>query len=137
MEVKAIDTLTLLSGKQVQITDKIIYSQPKLLDVIRFGEQEYYQILSNMTAIPSDMKSVLWDAGIDWMEFSDMELFYVMTERHGQRVTGILECPQKNSPARLIVDDENDLGQAEEMLPDVSEYLKEHELSEGCEIVAR
>jgi hypothetical protein len=79
MEVKAIDTLTLLSGKQVQITDKIIYSQPKLLDVIRFGEQEYYQILSNMTAIPSDMKSVLWDAGIDWMEFSDMELFYVMT----------------------------------------------------------
>lgn len=78
MGAVGIDTLSLLSGKSIKITDKITYTQPTLQDVIRYGEKEYYQVLSNLTAIPSDMKSILWDAGIDWMEFSDMELFYAL-----------------------------------------------------------
>ena len=80
MAAIGIDTLALLSGRKVQITNKIVYSQPTLQDVIRFGEREYYQTLSDLTAIPSDMKSILWDAGIDWMEFSDLELFYAMSK---------------------------------------------------------
>ena len=104
-------------------------------------EVSYFDILG-MTDEMMIREYLRSDVVPDWYRLEELnadrpELFYVMTERHGQRVTGILECPQKNSPARLIVDDENDLGQAEEMLPDVSEYLKEHELSEGCEIVAR
>ena len=78
MAAIGVDTLSLLSGKTVKITDKITYHQPTLRDVIRSGEKQYYQILSNLTAIPSDMKSILWDAGIDWMEFSDIELFYAL-----------------------------------------------------------
>ena len=78
MGAVGIDTLSLLSSKSIKITDKITYTQPTLQDVIRYGEKEYYQVLSNLTAIPSDMKSILWDAGIDWMEFSDMELFYAL-----------------------------------------------------------
>jgi len=107
MEVKAIDTLALLSGKQVSITDKIIYSQPKLYDVIRFGEQEYYQILSNLTAIPSDMKSVLWDAGIDWMEFSDMELFYALTHNMLIEKTNMF-FPNVDFSAFMLIKNQND-----------------------------
>ena len=81
MEVKGVDTLTLLSGRSVKITDKITYTQPTLQDVIKYGERDYYQVLSNLTAIPSDMKSILWDAGIDWMEFSDIELFYALSSQ--------------------------------------------------------
>ena len=81
MSIATIDSLTLLSGEPIIITNKIVYAQPKLEDVKRFGEKEYYQVLSNMTSIPSDMKSILWDAGIDWMEFSDMELFYALTNQ--------------------------------------------------------
>ena len=84
-----IDTLSLLSGQSVRITNKITYTQPTLEDVIRFGEKEYYQILSNLTAIPSDMKSLLWDAGIDWMEFSDMELFYALSSQIPKEKTSI------------------------------------------------
>lgn len=109
MEVKVIDTLALLSGKQVKITDKIMYSQPKLYDVIQFGEQEYYQILSNMTAIPSDMKSVLWDAGIDWMEFSDMELFYAMTQNMPIEKTNIFFPEIDFSTFELIKNQDDDL----------------------------
>ena len=47
-------------------------------DVINLGEEKYFHILSSMTAIPSDAKSVLWDAGIDWEELSDLEFFAMM-----------------------------------------------------------
>ena len=89
MSTVEIDALNLLSGKAIKITDKIIYLQPTLQDVIRFGEKEYYHILSNMTTIPSDMKSILWDAGIDWMEISDMELFYALTRQMEPEQTSI------------------------------------------------
>ena len=89
MSVVGIDTLSLLSGRTIKITDKITYIQPTLQNVIKFGEREYYHILSNLTAIPSDMKSVLWDAGIDWMEFSDMELFFAMSRQMKVEETSI------------------------------------------------
>lgn len=106
---KTVDALALLSGVKIQITNKIVYSQPKLKDVVRFGEQEYYQILSNMTAIPSDMKSILWDAGIDWMEFSDMELFFVMTQQLPADKTNIFFPNVDFSKFMLLQVDGNDL----------------------------
>lgn len=84
-----VDTLALLSGKSIKITDRITYVQPTLHDVIKFGEREYYHILSNLTAIPSDMKSILWDAGIDWMEFDDMQLFQALSSQMPMEKTGI------------------------------------------------
>ena len=81
MAVFEVDSLTLLAGNPVKITDKITFNQAKLMSVIQFGEKQYYQMLNDLTAIPSDLKSVLWDAGIDWMEFSDLELFYALSRR--------------------------------------------------------
>ena len=89
MAVFEVDTLTLLSGKSIRITDKITYAQPLLQDVIKFGERDYYHTLSNLTAIPSDMKSILWDAKIDWMKFSDLELFYALSSQMKKEKTEI------------------------------------------------
>lgn len=82
-----VDTLTLLSGEPIEITSKIKYVQPKLKTVIELGEKEYYMALNNLTAIPSDMKSILWDVGIDWMEFSDIELFYALSKQIDKKIT--------------------------------------------------
>lgn len=86
---KKIDSLQLLSGKPIQITSKIEFHQPLLKDVIDVGEQKYYQILSNLTAIPSDMKSVLWDIGIDWMELDDIELFASLSKGESMENTSL------------------------------------------------
>lgn len=104
-----IDQLMLLSGRPIRITDKITYAQPTLEDVIRFGEQEYYQILSNLTAIPSDMKSVLWDAGIDWMEFSDMELFYALAGQLPKEKTEIFFPEVDFTKFILVKNEDNDI----------------------------
>lgn len=104
-----VDTLALLSGKQIRITDKIVYAQPTLQDVIRHGEEDYYRVLSNLTAIPSDMKSVLWDAGIDWMDFSDMELFYALVSQIPYEKTRIFFPDVDFSKFILVKDQNNDL----------------------------
>lgn len=106
MAVVGIDTLSLLSGKSVRITDKITYAQPTLQDVIKFGEREYYHILSNLTAIPSDMKSILWDIGIDWMEFSDIELFYALASQIPQEKTNIF-FPDIDFSKFILINTEN------------------------------
>lgn len=105
MAVVTVDTLALLSGKSINITDKLSYRQPTLQDVIRFGELEYYQVLSNLTAIPSDMKSILWDAGIDWMEFDDMELFYALSRQIPKSKTSIF-FPEIDFQQTVILKDE-------------------------------
>lgn len=109
MAIVEVDSLSLLSGKQIKITDKITYAQPTLQDVIRFGEKDYYQILSNLTAIPSDMKSLLWDAGIDWMEFSDMELFYALSKSMPKEKTEIFFPNLDFSKFILIKNEYDDL----------------------------
>ena len=82
MDVKSnvVDTLKLISGDPIQITNKIVFKQPLLGQVMEFGEQRYYKLLADLTAIPSDVKYILYKNNIDWMEFDDMELFYAFSK---------------------------------------------------------
>lgn len=102
---KDIDVLRLLNGRPIKITSKIEFRQPTLNEVIEFGEKHYYQILSNLTAIPSDMKSLLWDNGIDWMELSDIELFYSLTKGMDNKETSVFFPNVDFSKFVLIKDD--------------------------------
>lgn len=47
-------------------------------------------MLYNITSIPSDAKSMLWDNGIDYCKISDMEYFILMTRGLTQDKTEIL-----------------------------------------------
>lgn len=76
-----IDPIRLYFGDDYRLTDQITIHQPKLGDVIDIGEEQYFHVVQMLTAIPSDMKAPLWDVGIDWMEFSDIEMFAVMASQ--------------------------------------------------------
>lgn len=73
-----IDQLQLYFGDDYIINDKIKISQPTIGDIVDFGEAQYFSVIHTITAIPSDMKSQLWDLGIDWMEIEDFELFMML-----------------------------------------------------------
>ena len=49
-------------------------------DLAEFGERDFFSVLHTITAIPSDMKSQLWDMGLDWMEVDDYELFIMLAQ---------------------------------------------------------
>lgn len=75
-----IDELQLYFGDDYVINDYITISQPSIGQVVDYGESSYFSTIYTITAIPSDMKSSLWDMGIDWTELDDFELFIMLSQ---------------------------------------------------------
>ena len=74
-----INELKLYFGDDYPINDYITLHQPKVNDVIEMGEADYYSTVYALTAIPSDMKSQLWDAGYCWEDIPDFNLFAMLS----------------------------------------------------------
>ena len=74
------DELQLYIGDDYVINDKIRVLQPTIRQIAEFGEKEFFSVVHTVTAIPSDMKSQLFDVGIDWMEIQDFDLFCMLSQ---------------------------------------------------------
>ena len=71
-----VDALFLYFGDDYVINDKIKLKQPTIGQIVDYGEGAYFSVVHQLCAIPSDVKSVLWDQmGIDWTKIEDFELF--------------------------------------------------------------
>ena len=55
------DELSVYRGKDIQITPKIIVTQPTLDQIERFGEKKYFNAIHTLTAVGADLKWQLWD----------------------------------------------------------------------------
>lgn len=75
-----VDDLQLYIGDDYIINDKIKVLQPTIRKIAEFGEKDFFSVVHTITAIPSDMKSQLWDMGLDWMEVDDFELFVMLSQ---------------------------------------------------------
>ena len=75
-----VDDLKLYIGDDYVINDHIRVLQPTIRQIAEFGEKEFFSMVHTVTAIPSDMKSQLWDMGLDWMEVDDFELFVMLSQ---------------------------------------------------------
>ena len=85
-----VDDLKLYIGDDFVINDNIKIYQPKIKAIAEFGEKDFFSVVHTITAIPSDMKSQLWDMGLDWMEVEDFELFMMLAQTLTPERTGIL-----------------------------------------------
>ena len=77
MDLLEIDSLGLYFGDPYVINENISVLQPTIGDIAQYGERKYFSVVHTITAIPSDMKSQLWDLGIDWNKISDFSLFFL------------------------------------------------------------
>ena len=75
-----VDDLKLYIGDDYVINDNIKVLQPTISQIAEFGERDFFSVVHTVTAIPSDMKSQLWDMGLDWMEVDDFELFVMLVQ---------------------------------------------------------
>lgn len=80
------DELSLYFGDPYIVNQYITITLPKLGELVRFGERQYYSMIHTLTVIPSEMKSQLWDMGLDWTMLTDFQLFQLIapTLRHDQ-----------------------------------------------------
>lgn len=85
-----VDEIQLYFGDDYVVNDQITIKQPLLGDIIACGEAAYFSTVHTLTAIPSDLKSQLWDSGIDWMAISDFELFALLVQTLTPDKTSIL-----------------------------------------------
>ena len=112
-----IDTAKLYFGNDVRISENVSIHSPTIGDVIEYGEKEYYSMISALTSIPSDMKSSLWDMGVDYEAITDMEFFFMMTRNLTPNETGIILGDLDLSKLKMYQNIENDtlvLGYSEE-----------------------
>ena len=84
------DELSLYFGEPYRVNDYITITLPNVGDVVKYGEREYYSVIQTLTAIPSDMKSQLWDSGLDWTQITDFQLFIMMSQTLPQSKTQIV-----------------------------------------------
>lgn len=86
-----VDSIFLYFGDDYVINDKIKLSQPTIGDVVSYGEASYFSMIYQLCAIPSDVKSILWDQmGIDWTQIEDFELFTLFSQTMTPDRTGII-----------------------------------------------
>lgn len=86
-----VDSLFLYFGDDYVINDKIKIMQPTIGQIVDYGEATYFSMVHTMSAIPSDMKSMLYDQmGIIWTEIEDFDLFIMLSQTLTPDKTGIL-----------------------------------------------
>ena len=85
-----VDELQLYFGDNYVINNYISITQPLVGGVVDYGEAQYFSMVHTLTAIPSDIKSQLWDMGLDWCEMDDFELFMMMVQTLTPDKTSIL-----------------------------------------------
>lgn len=86
-----VDSLFLYFGDDYVINDQIKCSQPTIGQIVDYGEGSYFSMVHTLTAIPSDVKSMLWDQmQLDWTKIEDFELFCLFSQTMTPDKTGII-----------------------------------------------
>ena len=85
-----VDELALYFGDPYVVNDYITITIPKIGEVVKYGERQYYAMIQTITAIPSEMKSQLWDSGLDWTQLTDFQLFMMLAPTLSTNQTSIL-----------------------------------------------
>lgn len=119
-----IDELQLYVGRDFEVNKYIKLHIPRVGEIVDYGEREYYQMIYSLTAIPSDVKSMLADMGIDYEEISDFELFYMLTRSLDIKRTELLFYNIDLSKMQIFKDENGKL-----VMFDIDNNIKLDELS--------
>lgn len=77
-------------GEDLVINKYITVHQPSILDIAKFGENHYFNVVYKICSVPSDYKSELWDMGYNYSKLDDFELFILLTRDIGVKDTKLL-----------------------------------------------
>ena len=84
------DQLKILRGLDINVDGIVTLKQPTIGQICDFGEQRFFSTFFTLCSIPSDMKSALWDANLDFMKVTDWQLFLMLSRNFGQEDTSLI-----------------------------------------------
>lgn len=126
----SLDKCKVLSGEDIVINDKITLRQPTIREIINEDSQKFLSTFYRFCSIPSDLKSVLWDAGIDWNKMSDWELFINISRSFSKEDTHLIfgdNIDFSKMGLATIDDNENEVvlyDEEQELIIDEKTYLE-------------
>ena len=85
-----VDELALYFGDPYKINDYITITLPRIGELVKYGERQYFSIVQTITTIPSEMKSQLWDMGLDWTQLENFQLFMMLAPTLSKDKTSII-----------------------------------------------
>ena len=88
--VLEVDELSLYFGDPYVINKYLTITLPKIGELVKYGEKQYFNMIQTITAIPSEMKSQLWDMGVDWTQITDFQLFMMLAPTLPKNQTSII-----------------------------------------------
>lgn len=71
-------------------TDKITIKQPKIQDVINYGDIKFYSMINSLCGNTTSFRLQLWKIGINWNKYSDFDLFCMMIKNYTPDDTRLL-----------------------------------------------
>ena len=89
------DKLALLFMEDYEVKG-IKISQPTINDILSVGESNFYQALSPLLYNSTSIRVMLWEAGIDWCNIKDIEVFDILNN---------IQKQNKKSTNTIISDD--------------------------------
>ena len=103
------DKLALLFMEDCEVKG-IKISQPTINDILRVGESNFYQALSPFLYNSTSIRVTLWEAGIDWCNVKDIEVFDILKNIQKQnkeilrQVIGD-EVDKRENPLKILFKD--------------------------------
>ena len=114
-----------------------IYS-PTIGELIEIGEKRFYQTLNVFCTNTTANRLMLWEAGLDWNELSDFELFTLLIQTVDPDVCRIFfkdldlrkfermgkQIGEENKQVLILYDAEDDIEINEQVYYHVSQYMR-------------
>ena len=83
-KVVKFDSLKMYFGEPYEVPgtySKLQIFQPKIGDILEIGEEDFYSNLSIFVSNPTSYRLALWDAGEDWNNITEFQLFLMLFSR--------------------------------------------------------
>lgn len=120
------DCLKMLFCEPYTVTKNLTVYEPKIGDILRFGEKEFYKILNIFISHTTQYRVQLWDTGIDWNKISDYELFRSLISGLTPDKTGTIFGDVDFTKFRPVLGDftEEELKENEKLIAEEKDPLK-------------
>ena len=100
-------TNNLLYKHSIPINDYISIYVPKVGEIIDDNEDEYYNLVSVLTAMPIDLLVQLDDAGIDFTSINEYDLFLMMFQGLQSKDTSLVFGDLDLSKFKMAINEQN------------------------------
>lgn len=131
------DRLKMYFGKDYTTKNGIVIREPRIGEILDYGEQNFYSSLNVFIANPTTFRLPLWNIGVDWNKITEFSLFILIYRSIEPEVSELI-CPgtdlcsfeplsyedEEGNQFPILYNEKTDVAITEDDYLEISEYLR-------------